>query len=181
MAKKERPAAAPVPARRQARRSEPPSKGAFAIRGRITADDQPARKLIVAAFAPKLRQPVLVAQASTDDAGHYEIKCRREQFTRSTRETADVIVRVFRKDITTSPLAEVQAPITIGADAVVDVRLPVPATSEWERIVAAVRPLLEEHGVTGQPLEAWQLQDQDIEILADETGLDRGLLRPWVQ
>ena len=156
MAKKARRPASPASARRQPPGTEPPDKGVFAIRGRVTADDQPVPKLIVAAFAPQLRQPVLVDQSRTDDGGRYEIQCRREQFTRSARETANVIVRVFRKDITTKPLAEVRAPITMGADAVVDVRLTMPATSEWEHIVTAVRPLLKEHGAKGQPLEAWQ-------------------------
>jgi len=181
MAKKARRPASPASARRQPPGTEPPDKGVFAIRGRVTADDQPVPKLIVAAFAPQLRQPVLVDQSRTDDGGRYEIQCRREQFTRSARETANVIVRVFRKDITTKPLAEVRAPITMGADAVVDVRLTMPATSEWEHIVTAVRPLLKEHGAKGQPLEAWQLEDQEIEIVATETGLDLGWIRSWAQ
>ena len=150
------------------------------IRGQVTVAEQPAPRVLVGAFYRHLRQEPLLGTATTD-GGRYEIPCEVPQLARPTRDTLDVVVRVFRRDVTEAPLAESRARVTRSGEAVVDLRLPEPAVSEWDRIVAAVLPLLADQGEGGQPLEPWQLNDDDVEVIAEDAGVGREQLRVWVR
>ena len=135
----------------------------------------------VRAFDQDLRKQQLLGTATTDTAGRYEIHYRRAQFARAERGTAELIVRAFRDDSAEEPLAESQVRINVGDDATVDLTVPAPAVSEWERIRDAVLPLLDGQGESDdQPLPPGELNDRDIDFIVDETGLDREHVRLWV-
>lgn len=55
----------------------------------------------------------------------------------------------------------------------------VPALTEWEKLCAAVAPLLEGQISTDQLRPPWQIHDDDLTFISRETGLDPEQVRLW--
>ncbi|HEX6685156.1 MAG TPA: neuraminidase-like domain-containing protein [Candidatus Limnocylindrales bacterium] len=138
------------------------------VSGRVRwAGGEPAAGLTVRAFDRDLRHEQPLGEATTDDAGGYRIAYTRESFARSEKAAADLFVRVFTGDEDDPPRSATlfQAPEL----AIIDVTLTgkAQAPSEYERILAAVTPLLDGAELDGLRQDG---EFQDITFLSGETG-----------
>ena len=146
----------------------------FFVSGRVRwAGGEPAAGLTVRAFDRDLRHEQPVGDATTDDAGGYRIAYTRERFTRSEKAAADLFVRVFSRDGSQPLYVPPRDAIVFQAPdlAIIDVTLAVRAQtpSEYERVLAAVVPLLDGAELHGLRQDG---EFQDITFLAGETGFE---------
>jgi hypothetical protein len=147
---------------------EEPEQPVFIVRGQVRyADGTPAPGQPVRAFDKDLRtEEPLGDPATTAKDGRYEIRYTAQQFRRAEKGNADLIVRVA--DGTTTPPPE--SPIRFNAqpEETIDLTLPIGTRgpSEYERYLRELEPVLE-----GVPLT--NLQDNDIDFLAGDTGIER--------
>jgi len=163
--------------------TEPDGKPkSFVVRGHVRlTDGTPLSGVVVQAFdkdLPSLRPDgapgeELGKPAVTDKDGAYQIGYTADQISRHERASADLVVRaVDGEDRGDATLAE--SSVWFNAPAVAEVDLVVAAgrqrgPSEYDRLVAAIKPLIGD-------LQIADLTAADVEFLAGETGLDRGLI-----
>jgi hypothetical protein len=148
----------------------------FRVFGRVLrADGAPAVDLVVTALDRDLRLEQALGSTTTDPTGRYEILYTRTHFIRADKTTADLVLRV------SDPLPgapgdgaelRVESALVFNASADLELDLVVPddgtGPSEFERLVAAVAPLLD-----GQGVALAALTDADLDFLAGETGFAR--------
>ncbi|HYV05773.1 MAG TPA: hypothetical protein VFB82_14360, partial [Blastocatellia bacterium] len=150
----------------------PDEEQTFVVEGRVTqAGDIAYVGGTVRAFDRDLRSEELLGESATDAAGHYEIRYSVDQFSRSEKESADLVVRAF--DAGGLLLASSPTLFNAAAIAQIDFAIPadkLPPPSLFERIGAALAPLLD--GVKVEELEEDQ-QHQDVSFLSGETGFDK--------
>jgi len=140
--------------------------------GTVTSPSgKPLAGLVVRASDVDLRSEQSLGEVVTDEAGHYEIRYRPQQFLRAEKGSADLAVRVYN--------VQGQLLYEPGLDkvlfnappiAVIDIQLDTgdqPVESEFEKILADLRPLLVEI-----PIADLREDDQthDITFLFRETG-----------
>ncbi len=156
-----------MPNRDRELRTQPPSDEPFVVRGRVkAASGEPLADGIVRAFDCDLRHEEQLGETITDGAGRYEIRYGAEQFRRVEKSSADLVVRALDargRELAASPILFNAGPVTT-VDLVVGIQGR--GSSEYERLVAEVAPLLD-----GVALH--ELTDQDLDFLAGDTGLDR--------
>lgn len=148
----------------------------FTVRGQVhQADGSPLVGGIVRAFDKDMRNEEPLGEATTDNDGHYEIQYTADQFRRTEKKSADLIVRVFNRD--GSPL--VSSPIFFNAPPVATVDLvigggEIRGPSEFERYVAELTPVLQ--GVPFAELREDEDREdnriQDVTFLTGETGIN---------
>lgn len=156
--------------------------GQFRVFGRVVrADGAPAAGLAVTALDRDLRLEQALGVATTDSTGRYEILYTRAHFIRAEKAAADLVLRVTDP----SPSApgalgapgdgaalRVESALLFNASADLELDLVVPddgtGPSEFERLVAALAPLLD-----GQGVALAALTDADLDFLASETGFAR--------
>jgi len=114
----------------------------------------------------------------TDLTGWYEIRYSAHDFHRDEAEGADLVICVFGADddrTVDQPLAESPTRFNTPAEAEIHLELPHkgPTTSEFERYVKAIEPLLVRQGPDGRDLPLADLTEADIDFLAGETGIAR--------
>lgn len=149
----------------------------FVVKGQIRgADGNPLTSVFVRTFDRDLRQEqALGSRKTTSQDGHYAITYTRAQFCRAEKGNADLIVRVYRA----GDLVIAESPIIFNAKPVEIVNLQVageavPPLSEYENLIAALSPLLEE-----VPLA--DLTEADITFLSGDTGIAPQRIRYLVQ
>jgi hypothetical protein len=146
------------------------------VGGRVVqADGAPAAGLTVTAVDRDLRQEQALGSATTGGDGRYEILYTRDQFARSEKGAADLLLRVS-DPLPGAPAGggtlRVESALVFNASADLEIDLVVPddgtGPSEFDRRVAALTPLLD-----GQGVALAALTDADLDFLAGETGIDR--------
>src|SRR5262249_43198251 len=138
------------------------------VNGRITRPDgAPINGVTVRAFDMDLRHEEPLGERVSGTDGGYRLTYAADQFRRSEKKRADLVVRVF------SPLgmqlAESAILFNAPAEARVDLTIAAEYNSrltEFEAMSAALAPVLD--GV-----EPADLTDRDLDFLVGETGLDR--------
>lgn len=150
------------------------------VRGTVkTAEDQPIRGAIVRAFDRDLRKEQPLGDAETNDRGEYSISYGPAQFASGdvpSAPTPKLIVRAFVSDQQIGDDVSRPQPTR---DEVVDFKTSAPVVSEWEKLTTGIMPLLEGQGEGDQALPPWELNDGDLNPIAEETGLEREKIRLW--
>lgn len=160
-----------------------PQEEKFVVKGTIhQADDNVFVGAIVRAFDKDLRREQLLGEKISDRNGYYEITYTRAQFSRSEKNSADLIVRVYER-IGDRSLA--QSDIIFNAKPLEIVDLTVireedRARSEYERLMAALRPLLGEQAIAELREDAQENPEEekyrDLTFLSGETGFAKNSL-----
>ena len=159
--------------------SEPTS---FVVRGTVTvntSDGQPFSGALVYAFEFDLRKEQWLGKAVTDERGQYLIRYGTKEFATGDVPLAPMpklIVRAFAGDQQIGK--DVTRPKSTR-DEVVNFIVPAPVLSEWEKLFAGVIPLLAGQGEGDQMLPPWEINDSDLNFIAEETGLEREQIRLW--
>ena len=150
------------------------------VRGTVkTADDQPIRGAIVLAFDRDLRKEQQFGKAETNERGEFTMSYDAAQFASAdvpSAPTPKLIVRAFVGDQQIGD--DISRPHPTR-DEVVDFKALTPVVSEWEKLSAGVMPLLKGQGEGGQALPPWEVNDGDLDFIAEETGLEREKIRLW--
>ncbi|WP_326541471.1 neuraminidase-like domain-containing protein [Pseudorhodoferax sp.] len=150
--------------------------GQFRVWGRVVqADGAPAAGLTVTALDRDLRQAQTLGTGTTDPTGRYEILYTRDQFVRADKASADLVLQVF-DPLPGAPAgggalrAESDVLFNAPVDAEVDLVVPDSGSGpcEFDRLAAAVAPLLD-----GQGVALAALTDADLDFLAGETAIAR--------
>ena len=149
-----------------------PTEKPFLVRGVVTyANGSPAASLTVQVFDRDLRSEQLLGKTQTNDRGDYLIHYTAKQFRRAEKESADLLVRVVdaQGEVLYDPGLD-GVLFNAPPEAVIDIQLAVEEPirlSEFERLLADLRPLLEE-----TPLESLREDKEvrDITFLHGETG-----------
>lgn len=141
--------------------------GSFIVHGSVReSDGSPFADGLVLVFDRDMRGEQSLGQAYTNASGLYSVTYSAEQFARAEKNTADLVVRVTRRDDTT-PLAS--SPIIFNAQPVETVNLIIGGAlrgiSEYERYIEELLPVIED-----VPLSA--LTIADIRFLTGETGIN---------
>jgi hypothetical protein len=129
----------------------------------------PGSGLVVRAFDRDLRREQPLGEAETDGQGFYQIAYGREQFARAEKATADLMLRVYRRDeVLYDP--GLDATIFNAPDlVVVNIQLAKGETetpSEYERLRDVITPLLDRVALHDLREDD---QSRDITFLAGET------------
>jgi hypothetical protein len=152
----------------------------FIVRGTVSdSDGQPVSGAVVRAFDRDMRKKPPVGDAETNVQGQFIIRYGPSQFASGDEPTApgpSLIVRAFTGDQQIGPDVTLTKPTR---DEVVDFTLSTPTVSEWERLSAAITPLLKGQGENDQNLPPWDLSDSDLTFIVEETGLEREQIRLW--
>jgi hypothetical protein len=154
----------------------------FNVSGTVThADKSPAEGLVVRAYDRDLRnEEKLGKEVYTDKQGRYDIPYSSGDFTRADKETADLVVRVYKIKGATE-LAASDIVFNAASKQVIDLQLPVDAgeVSLWESLTQTVSPLLTNQGKNGESLLPRELDDNDLDFIVKECGPDRDHVRFW--
>ena len=158
-----------------------PEPVGFVVRGTVkTSDGQPVSDANVYAYDRDLRkeQP-LGEKAETDAQGQYTIRYGLKDFALGDVPAAlapKLIVRAFVGDLQIGQGVSRPRPTR---DEVVNFEIPAPVLSEWDRVSTSVMPLLQGQGVENQALPPGEINDRDLDFIAEETGLEREKIRLW--
>lgn len=149
-------------------------EGERLVYGRATYGSRrrPAPDLVVRAFDRDLRSEQLLGEARTGKDGRYSISYRRAAFARAEKDQADLAVKFYDdsgKRLLHEPKVE-EIVYNAPAEARIDVHLKSEAlsrgSSEFERLLQAVRPLIEDVRITDL---AESREVRDIAFLSRET------------
>ena len=167
----------------------------YVVIGTVTDQaGKPMRGLKVVAYDQDLRYRQRLGDATTEADGRYAIRYRREQFDQGEGQqpfAPDLVVEVLPDD-NLAPLATSDRRHHAKPVEVIDLTVPArePGPSEFERITAAVLPLLAGQGkeiqddagpIRRENLPPYELRADDIEFLVAETGLDAGAIQAWAE
>jgi Tc toxin complex TcA C-terminal TcB-binding domain/Neuraminidase-like domain len=172
----------------------------FMVRGRVTDNQGKPVAASVKAYDVDLhRVAPLGAETATNQEGYYEIAYTSEQFARSEKGSADILLRLFEpetnqefqnitaSDETGRAIETIVVPLEGHAERPMFVWFNAPNTatinfvlqrevrvlSEWEHIALTVSPLLESH-------PPHELNDFHQQFIQREANLDREQLQAWV-
>ncbi|MGH8542927.1 MAG: neuraminidase-like domain-containing protein, partial [Gammaproteobacteria bacterium] len=154
---------------------EPGENEKFVVRGTVRFEDgSPSIGVVVLAFDRDMRHEELLGEAETDENGAYDIPYSRDQFHRAEKKRADLQIRVMDdngSEIAASDIVFNAEPIqTIDLTLTSDQVRGIPGTSEWERYLEELIPLIE-----NVPLA--ELEDEELQFLSRETGIHEEHLR----
>ena len=162
----------------------------FLVKGTIRqSNGKPLVGAIVRAFDKDLISERLLGEQTTNSEGNYSIAYNKGQLSRSDKQQADLIVRVFN----TTGEQLIASDIILNAAPLQEINLQLPTNttlSEWEKITQAVLPLLKGQkeipatapGTAAQfiDLPPEELTDSNLDFLIKETQFDREQLRIWI-
>lgn len=138
------------------------------VRGKY---QQPIDHAYIRAFDKDIRSEQLLGEALTNEQGLYEIRYKQDQFARTDKTAADVIVRLYNAD---NSLLKESAVYYNAADALtVDIDLSgqtYTGPSEFDLVTASIKPF------TGDLAFSVLTENDtitDISFLANKTALDR--------
>jgi len=153
----------------------------FVVRGTVkTSDGQPISGANVYAFDRDMRkeQP-LGDKAETDAQGQYTIRYGLKDFASGDVPSASAPKLIVRAFVGGLQIGQDVTRPKRTRDEVVDFQVPAPVLSEWENVSAGIIPLLEGQGEGDQALPPWEVNDGDLDFIAEETGLEREKIRLW--
>lgn len=136
------------------------------VSGTVSDDaGKPLAGLRVQVVDRDLRSEETLGEATTDAAGHYQVRYTAAQFRRAEKAGADVRVRVFNgaRELAVSDTLFNAAPRVV-VDLTIAAAL-LHTDSEWERLLRELAPLLENVGLH-------ELTGDNLSFLAGETGID---------
>jgi hypothetical protein len=151
----------------------------------INSNKQAQANIIVTAWDRDLRKRQLLGSATTDDKGNYSIDYSIDRFTAADvvgRNKPWLIIEAQRKS-----KGKIEHSVSIKPDQVerfqrVDLILE-PAEeqtlSEWEQVTHVASPLLIGQDDDDNNLQPCELNDDDIQFIVAETGLEYNNLRSW--
>ena len=154
---------------------EPPEDDIYLVAGRvILANGEPASSLLVLAYDKDLRSEQYLGQALTLETGEYAISYKQEQFSRSDKNSADLLLRVFNEvgvELTLKTKAKEGPDIFFNSPKKMEIDLQleesaVVKASEYERLEVFLSPALD-----GATLA--ELSLQDINFLINETEISK--------
>ena len=154
-----------------------PTTDQFSISGTaFLANEAPAVGYTVRAYDRDLRSEQLLGEAETDAEGNYHIPYTPEQFRRADKGHADLRLRVFDKnerEVTIAPLREASSTL-FNADPNTEANLhlqteaPPPVTSLYDRMVAAITPLLDGATLNELTGEDAQFLNREVDFSASQ-------------
>ncbi len=159
----------------------------FVVHGTVRqADGTPSPRLTVRAFNRKLRTEDLLGKGRTDQTGNYRITYTSRRFAASGEtDSADLIVRAYAPTSkqTAGPIPLAESPTIFNAPADATVNLVIGnqdyrGPAEFNRILAAIRPLLQKVPITDLTEDDTH---HDISFLSGETGFDAQRLTVFVK
>jgi hypothetical protein len=168
----------PSPGVPQSKPNEPTPD--FIVRGTVkNADDHPIPGALVQAFVRVLRQDQLLGKAETNARGEYLIRYPSAKSSREDEPSAPTPPLLVRALVNDQPIGDDVVRTNPQREETVDFKIPSPAPSEWEKLSTGIIPLLAGQGTGGQPLPPWEINDRDLDFLANDTGLEREKIRLW--
>jgi len=149
---------------------ETTSPEGFVVTGLVHHDDGRPFAGVVRAFDKDMRTEEFLGEATTDEAGHYEIRYTLESFRRAEKRRADLRVAVTNSDQRES----VSSPVIFNAPLVATVNLVVGTDqfrgpSEYEQYVAQLTPVMQ-NVPFGELREDREITD--VSFLSNETGIE---------
>ncbi|MDX2247271.1 MAG: neuraminidase-like domain-containing protein [Bacteroidia bacterium] len=154
--------------------------GLWVVKGTVRQGEEPVVGAMVLVFDRDLRKRQLLGTDATDDQGRYSVTYQTSDFQRADRKQRPspwLIVEVKTADGTSLSQEKRQGVTRIET---IDLQLPgARPISEWERISAAVLPLLEGQGEGESDLLPEAMGPADIDFLEKETGEEGDRLRLW--
>src|SRR6185369_5457327 len=151
--------------------------GGFVVRGHVTSTaGRPVIGVTVRAFDRDLRSEQALGEARTGAHGEYRITYTKDRFSRAEKASADLLMGVVQGETQLYETAVDAIVFNAPADAVIDIVVTVAGPrieSEYERILRAVRPLLDGVALDGLREDA---EERDITFLAGETRFGRDQL-----
>ncbi len=151
----------------------------FIVKGQVRqADGDPADGVLVSAFDIDLRNEQSLGQTQTDRQGAYQIAYTADQFRKSEKGKADLVVKV----LTPANTVLVASPILFNAPTVAEINLTFSAKTLrllplFAKIKRELTPLLEDLRV--ESLEENQ-EHQDLTFLTGETDFAKDILARYV-
>jgi hypothetical protein len=145
------------------------------------SNGKPAANVTVRAFDRDLRRQQRLGETVTDYDGLYEIRYTAGQFCFGDSlpdPSPDLLVRVVDTDDQTIK----ESPVLFSAsqEEIIDLTVPAPPISEFERITAAISPVLQGQGNNNEQLQPWELNEEDKLFIIGETGLEHEQVRMWI-
>jgi peptidoglycan hydrolase-like protein with peptidoglycan-binding domain len=140
----------------------------FVVKGAVRNPDRsPVSRIYVKAFDRRLRAEAPLGKAVTDSAGMYEIRYRAAQLMPPGKSAADLIVRAYTADNDEVAHSDLicHAPGQATVDVVIG-NVPLRGPSEYDALVARVRPYLGEATLA-------DLEREDVTFLACSAEVDR--------
>ena len=154
----------------------------FVVRGKVTdANQKLLANLTIRVFDLDLRREELLDTAVSDDWGNFHFVIAGEKFSKADSLKPlrpELVVRAY--DGNEALLAESPRIRPDDHEAVIDLTVPGPRFSKWEALTQELIPLLIGQGDDGQPLPPWEINDNEVPILVNETGLEHEQVRLWV-
>ena len=155
-----------------------PEPDGFVVRGTVhNSNGQPLARAVVRAFDRDLRKEQKLGEAPTDDRGQYLIKYGLKDFASGDLPSATGPSLVVRAFLGEQQIADDVTRPKATSDEVVNFEQPALVVSEWDRLCAGVIPLLVGQGKDDQTLPPWELNDDDFNFIAGETGLEKDQIR----
>ena len=152
----------------------------FVVRGTVrTTQGQPVAGVIVRVFDRDLRKLQPLSEAETDVVGAYRSHFESEKFASGDLRSASAPTLVVRAFVSDKQIGEDVIRKRPSRDEVVDIAVPAPEVSEWEKLSASIVPLLQGQGEGEKALPPWEIDDRDLNFIAEETGLERESIRLW--
>jgi antitoxin component HigA of HigAB toxin-antitoxin module len=152
------------------------------VRGTVTtADDQPIRGASVIAFDRDLRKLQQFAKTETNERGEFTMSYDAAKFASGDVPSAPTPKLIVRAFVGNRQIGDDVSRPHPTRDEVVDFKTLAPVVSEWEKLSTGIMPLLEGQGEKDQLLPPWEVNDGDLDFIAEETGLDREHIRLWAR
>ncbi|WP_227677712.1 ribosomal protein L7/L12 [Psychrobacter sp. H8-1] len=155
-------------------KSKDPKNDNYLVKGQVNlANGEPASGVLVRAYDKDLRSEQYLGGASTSKAGEYAISYKQEQFSRSEKNNADLLLRVFNEvgvELASKAKIEGEPDIFFNSPKKMEINLQLEKSaavkaSEYERLEVLLRPTLD-----GATLA--ELSLQDISFLINETEIN---------
>ena len=137
------------------------------VRGQVKhPDGSAAAGVLVRAFDKDMRSEELLDEANTDEEGRYKITYTAKCFKRAEKGSADLRVAVYNQD--GRELISSNVIFNASDDETIDMSLPgeYRKPSEYEKLIEELEPVLQ-----GVPL--YELKEEDVTFLANDTGIER--------
>ena len=150
------------------------------VRGTVkTADDQPIRGAMVLAFDRDLCKEQQFGKAETNELGEFTMSYDAAEFASGDVPSAPTPKLIVRAFVGNRQIGDDVSRPHPTRDEVVDFKASAPVVSEWEKLYAGVMPLLKGQGEGDQALPPWEVNDGDLDFIAEETTLEREKIHLW--
>lgn len=154
----------------------------YQVYGTVVDDkNKPIKDILVLAYEKDLRKQQILGEDITDANGRFRIDYLPKDFQLGdipTNRLPWLIVEAYEKKEKPALVSqEFRRALTIQSAELI---IPSAKTSEWQRIAETIEPLLDGQGAEGKSLPPWDLTDEDIPFLIEETNLEYEQIRLWI-